>query len=86
MCESQCTTDADLLEDLWRLLRDGLIYEAGDVVIADQAIPCFAVTARGRDFATTDRLFSGTRRARNSQKPDAVDPVSHIGQEGATRV
>jgi len=46
-------TEDDLVADLARLLRDGLVYLDG---VDD--VPRFAVTAKGRELSTAERLFT----------------------------
>lgn len=48
-------TEDELVDDLSRLLREGLVYVY--VGQAEEAIPRFAVTARGRDLSSSDQLF-----------------------------
>lgn len=53
-------TEADLVADLARLLREGLVYVDHDMTIReghDAPVARFAVTARGQDLSSADRLF-----------------------------
>lgn len=53
-------TEADLVEDLGRLLREGLVAVVVDDEDAD-LIPRFAVTARGREACQHDGVTGEVR-------------------------
>jgi len=73
-------TEAELLDDLLRLLADGLVLIDSDDRDAwdgdEDAVPRFYLTARGRALSSNDRLF-------RSQATNAVDPVPSESPKGA---
>ncbi len=50
-------TDQDLVDDLCRLLRDGLVYVDLDTRAAPDEALRFALTAKGRDVSSVERIF-----------------------------